>query len=112
MWQVGKTYAFVPSGDAEELALRITAVVSLREAIAWYEKIYDRPFELDAAKAFRALIVHGGRDADIRHRRGDLYYVFDSDFGPSHSQPEGPRLIVSMYEPPEKKLARVWKTGR
>ena len=80
MWKVGKKYAFTPSGDADELKLRIVASVPLRGAIDWYEKTYDRPFEQDAVRAFKTVIVHGGFDGDIRHKRGDPYYVFDTEY--------------------------------
>lgn len=93
MWQIGKTYAFVPSGDATELHLKIVEEVPLEEGIAWYEKIYDRSFELDATRAFKTTVVMAGYDADRYHRKGSTYYVFDTDFGPSHSQPEGPQIV-------------------
>jgi len=89
MWKSGKTFRFVPSGDADELHIRITEPRPLEEGIDWYEQTYNRPFEQDATRAYKAVVVKGGRDADIHHRKGSTYYVFDSDFGPSHNQPEG-----------------------
>ena len=84
MWQIDKTYSFTPSGDATPLILKVVRSVSLREAIDWYEKTYKRPFELDEGRtAFKAILVKGGRDGDTRHFRGDLYYVFGSDYDPS-----------------------------
>jgi len=80
MWQVGRAYTFTPSGDADELLIKIVDKVPLSEAVEWYEKIYDRPFELDAIKAFRAVVVKAGHDADVYHRKGSIYYVFDCDY--------------------------------
>lgn len=89
MWRTGRTYTFVPSGDADEILIRIVSPASMEEAAAWYERMYDRPFDLDASSAFRALVVRKGWDGDIHHHTGSTYYVFDTDFGPSHSQPRG-----------------------
>ena len=84
MWQIGKTYTFTPSGDATQLELKIVRSASLREAIDWYEETYKRPFELDEGRtAFRAFLTRGGRDGDIRHFKGDTYFVFGSDYDPS-----------------------------
>jgi len=94
MWTISKTYTFVPSGDANELHIKIVERAPLDEAIAWYENIYSRPFDLDASTAYRAVVVKGGYDADLRHKRGDVYYLFNDDFGPSHSQPEGPQVVL------------------
>lgn len=94
MWQIGKTYAFMPSGDADELHIKILGVCPSRaEAIEWYETTYDRPYVGDDRVSYKAVVVRGGIDGDIRHRRGDVYYVFDTDLKPSHSQPEGPQIV-------------------
>jgi len=93
MWQIGRTYTFVPSSDADELHLRIVAKVSFEEGRDWYEKTYNRPFDMDSNIAFKATVVVGGHDAVTYHRKGSTYYVFDTDFGPSHSQPEGPKVV-------------------
>ena len=80
MWQIGRVYAFTPSGDADELIIKIAAAISMQEAVEWYETTYDRPFELDATKAFKAVVVRGGHDADTHHKRGSTYYVFDAEY--------------------------------
>ncbi len=90
MWKTNKTYRYVPSGEASELHIKILGSRPLKEGIDWYEQTYNRPFyEDDATRAYKAIIVRGGYDADIYHRKGSEYYVFDSDFKPSHSQPKG-----------------------
>ena len=93
MWQPGLTYTFTPSGDSDELHLKILAEVPVSEAVAWFETTYNHLMEMDATKGFKAIVVKGGWDADTRHRKGDTYYVLDTEFGLSHSDPLGPRII-------------------
>ena len=85
MWQIGRVYAFTPSGDADELIMKIVASALMQEAVGWYETTYDRPFEQDAVKAFKAVVVRGGHDADIHHKRGSTYYVFDTEYDPTRT---------------------------
>ena len=92
MWQPGRTYTFTPSGDADELQIKILGVnPSRKEAISWYETTYDRDYIGDDRVSFKAVVVKGGRDGDVYHKFGSTYYVFDSDYKPDTS-PYGPHI--------------------
>ena len=81
MWQVSKKYAFVPSGDADELILQVVSVAPLSVAKDWYENTYIRPFNLKRAfRAYKVKLLNNGRDGSLKHNQGDTYYVFDSDY--------------------------------
>lgn len=82
-WQLGHTYEFLPSGDAEVIRIKILSVAKPGEAESWYRSQYSRS-QLDQSppltgKAYKATIVRGGQDADITHRRGDVYYIWESE---------------------------------
>lgn len=81
MWQTGKKYTFIPSGDADELILQVVSPASMTVAKRWYTEMYQRPFNLTSAtRAYKTLLLSRGRDGVHRHNKGDTYFVFDCDF--------------------------------
>ena len=81
-FEVGKEYPFVPSGDASRLRLLITGLGTYSDAVRWFRKTYNRSFEGQEFDPpyFLARVVISGRDADIYHRKGSIYYVSNSEF--------------------------------
>jgi hypothetical protein len=80
MWTKNKSYSFVPSGDAEEFVIEIIGRAPAAEAIQWYQKRYRREDFPDFSDAYKAIVREGGQDADLMFKRGEVYYVFDTDF--------------------------------
>jgi len=82
-WRVDKQYEFLPSGDAEVIRIKIEGSAKPGEAEEWYKRIYRRDPATQTpplhGKAYKAVVLKGGQDADIKHRRGDVYYVWEQD---------------------------------
>lgn len=88
MWTINEVYGFTPSGDASELAIRIVRKASPKEASDWWHQTYKRPVQ-GSGQAYKAVITIGGFDANKKHRVGEDYFVYASDFDPSKHYHQG-----------------------